>query len=213
LRKKFEKSALILNSGRLSKIEKQKRGCKFNLYVDDDLVFSIYEDTFIKFNLKKDQKLSKEKLQDICDFDQAVKACNSAYNLLGIRPRSKREIELRLIEKFPKKIVREVIDELEKKQLLKDSDFCNYWLRASNYKLKSKRQIEYELYQKHIDSKQIQNTLSSMTKEQELEKARKIVQKFQSRYSGISEINKKQKLQTLLARKGYSWSVIKDVVG
>ncbi|MFH1749516.1 MAG: RecX family transcriptional regulator [bacterium] len=211
MRKKSEKSTVILNNGKLSKIEKQKRGRKFNLYIDDTLVFSIYEDTFIKFNLKKGQEFSKEKLQDVYDFDQAVKACNSAYNLLGIRPRSKREIELRLGQKFPKKIVEEVIEELEKKQLLKDSDFCNYWIDTSNYKLKSKRQIEYELYQKHIDSKQIQSTLSSITEEQELEKARKIIQKFQSRYSSISELEKKQKLQNLLARKGYPWSVIKEV--
>ncbi len=210
--KKFEKFTPILNNGKLSKIEKQKRGRKFNLYIDDILVFSIYEDTYIKFNLKKNQNIRKKELQDIFDFDQTVKANNSAYNLLGIRPRSKREMELRLGQKFPNTIVTQVIQNLEQKQLIKDSDFCKYWVDSSNYKLKSKRQIGYELYQKNIDQKKIQDVLSCITEEQELEKAITIVTKTKSRYSGISLVKKKQKLQNLLARKGFVWSVINKVV-
>ncbi|MFC1656436.1 RecX family transcriptional regulator [Patescibacteria group bacterium] len=211
MRKKLEKSTLILNKGTLSKIEKQKRGRKFNLYIDDVLVFSIYEDTFIKFNLKKYQKLSKEKLHEIYEYDQLIKAVNSAYNLLSIRPRSKREIELRLSQRFSKEIVQKVTKELQRKQLIQDEDFCNFWVSSSNYKLKSKRQIEYELYQKNVDPKQIHEALNKFTEGQEIEKAKQLIRKYKSRYSEISEIAKKQKMQNLLARKGYTWSVIREV--
>ncbi len=212
MRKKSVKTISKILNGRITKIERQKRGKKFNLYLDHAFAFSIYEDTLIKFNLKIDRELSKEETKKILEYDERTKATNSAYNLLRIRPRSKNEIKQRLSEKYSPDLVKNIVADLEKKGFLRDQDFCNFWIEAGNRKLKSKRQIQYELYQKKIDSSMIESILEKLDEEQEILKAKKILGKFQERYKDLPEKKQREKFQNLLARRGFSWEVIREVI-
>jgi regulatory protein len=212
LRKKSEKAIPKTTKGKISKIEKQKQGTKFNLYLDSAFAFSIYEETLIKFNLKVDRELSEEESQEILQYEEEVRSLNSAYNLLSIRPRSKAELSMRLSEKYPADLVQDIINNLEKKGLLSDKDFCDFWIKASNQKLKSKRQIQFELYQKKVDSNEIESALKSIDESGETAKAQEIISKFQERYQGLPEKKKKEKLQNILARRGFPYSIIKEVI-
>ena len=202
----------LVKAGTITKIEKQKRGKKYNLYLNEAFAFSIWEDTLIKFNLSSDRKLAEKEVKEVLKYDEKAKAVNSAYNLLGIRPRSKEELKQRLSQRYPPDVVKKTIQALEKKKLLSDSSFCYFWVDVANRKLKSQRQIRFELYQKKVPEEKIQKALAGITNKQELEKAKKIVDKVKNRYRNFSEFERKQKLQNLLARRGFRWEIIKEVV-
>lgn len=198
-------------AGRITKVEKQKRGKGINLFLDNAFAFSICQETFLKFVPKADQNLSNKEAQEILDFDQKVRATNQAFNLLGIRPRSRKELEFRLLQKYSPEIAEKVLADLEKKKLILDKDFSNFWTESSTRKLKSRRQIRYELFLKHIDSKTVDETLKQISDKQEVDKAKKLVEKIKDRYKNLSEFERKQKLQSYLARRGYDWETIKSL--
>lgn len=212
MRKKSVKAIPKQLEGKISKIEKQKRGKKFNLYLDNAFAFSIYEDTLIKFNLAIDRELSEKETKKILEYDERTKATNSAYNLLGIRPRGKNELIKRLSEKYSPDLVKNIVSDLEKKGFLSDQAFCDFWLEAANRKLKSKRQIQFELYQKKIDPVEIEESIGKLDEDGEVLKAKKLLEKFQERYKNLPEKKHKQKLQNFLARRGFPWSVIREVI-
>ena len=212
MRKKFAKSTAKLLKGTISKIERQKRGKKYNLYLDGAFAFSVFEETILQFNLCSQQVLEEKEAKAILEFDQKNRALNQAYKLLGIRPRSQQEMQKRLEKNYSSEIVKELIAKLEEKKLLSDRDFTKFWLSASQYKLKSKKQIEYELYQKKVPETEIQQALTEITAEEELTKAKKLVEKIQARYQDLSEFSRKQKLINYLARRGFNWEVIREAV-
>ena len=156
--------------------------------------------------------LAVKDTEKILDFDQKTRALNQAYNLLGIRPRSKAEIKERLSQKHDPDVVDEIIEKLEKKKLLSDAEFSRFWATAASRKLKSSRQIRFELYQKKVPEKDINEVLDTISEEQEIAKAQKLVEKVQGRYEKLSEFERKQKLQNLLLRKGYSWDIVKEII-
>ena len=212
MRKKFAKSTAKLLKGTISKIEKPKYGKKYNLYLDGVLAFSVFEETILKFNLRNQKVLQEKETQAILEFDQKNRALNQAYNLLGIRPRSQKEMQERLEKNYSSEIVQELLTKLEEKKLLSDRDFTKFWLSASKYKLKSKKQIQYELYQKKVPEEEIQKALGEISDEEEITKAKRLAEKIQARYQDLSEFSRKQKLQNYLARRGFTWEIIHQAI-
>ena len=80
------------------------------------------------------------------------KAKNTAFNLLAIRARSRRELESRLLSKFDAEITAEVIHTLESLSYLNDEDFALQLIESLAKRGYGKRVIDAKLYEKGISS-------------------------------------------------------------
>ena len=140
---------------------------------------------------------------------------NRSLKLLTFRPRSKKEI-LDWLER--KKILptlqKQILGKLEELNFINDEEFVKWWLEQRiSFRPMGRRRIEMELKQKGIDKETIVkllNCLIATTTEKEL--AKKAVEKKLRLWQNLPSDEFCQKLTGFLARRGFSWETIKEVV-
>lgn len=211
LRKKFENSPKRL-SGKLTKIEKQKRGSKYNIYLDEAFAFSVWEDTLVKLKVSTGDLLTEKDTKAILRFDMTADARNSALRLIGVRPRSVAELRFRLEMRYEPETVSKTIKKLIDIGLLSDEEFVRFWLSNSQSRLRSKRQIIYELRQKRVDEELIDSMVNAIDSQSEKDKAVRLVAKYHKSHPKLVGYELKQKITAFLARKGYGWDDIRAVI-
>jgi len=201
---------------RITSIEPQKRHSKrFNLYIDGEFFCGISEDTIVRKNLKIGQTFTKAELDNLLQEEQYSKAFDKALHLLAYRPRSEKEIKDKLEKKdFHSKIIKRVIKELKKEDLLNDEKFTQLWIANRNLlKPSGKYVLEKELRQKGVKEDIIRKIIAQeLDKEQELKLALKAAEKKKQIYQALPRLERQQKMSQFLARRGFSWETIKKVL-
>jgi regulatory protein len=126
--------------------------------------------------------------------------------------RSTSEVERHLRNKeVEETIINQVIEKLEEKGLLNDTSFAQTWIENRNeFRPRSHRLLASELRSKGIAAEIIQDTLETTTPEEEL--AYLAAMKRVRRYEQLEWQDFKRKLGSYLARRGFSYSVIKPVI-
>ena len=149
--------------------------------------------------------------------DDFEKYLNKALHFLSFRPRSEKEIRDKLLSnKAPEEIVERVITSLKEHKFLNDEDFARWFIEQRlRFRPKSLNFIKLELKQKGIDSEIIDEAISSLNKDEDsalqndLESAKKLVEKKFDKYKHLSKQETYQKLGAYLARRGFDWNTIK----
>ena len=153
------------------------------------------------------------------DEDGFLIAKNYALKLLSFRPRTVAEIRLKLKVYLKKKnigenISNQVISFLQELKFLDDREFAKWWIKSrKNNAIKGNKIIALELLSKGMDKEIITELLNDEGSENELVKARKIIEKKLS-VSGkkIPPRLFKLKISQLLYRKGFDMDVIKKAI-
>lgn len=139
------------------------------------------------------------------------KAKAYAYKLLSYRARTGGEIRKKLAEKeYSPDIIHQVLDFLLEYGLINDTEFARSWIRnRSNLKPMGKRRLKQELLQKSIKAEIIESELTAITEEEEYLLALELARKRAARSStpGI------EKIGAFLERRGFSYQIIKRVLG
>lgn len=143
---------------------------------------------------------------------------NRAIWYLSRRPRSEKEIRDKLVEKkAPPEIIEKVIQKLTQQKFLNDFEFTRWWIdQRSKFRPRSLRLLKLELKQKGISNEVLEIVLSDRTSEEikvnDMDSARKLVEKKFPKYKGMERQVIYQKLGGFLARRGYSWDTIKAAI-
>lgn len=137
---------------------------------------------------------------------------DKVYRFVSLRPRSEKEIRDYLHGKHASnQDFEKIIQLLIKQKLLDDSAFVKWWLdQRATFRPKGKRALKVELKQKGISEELIEGALGEGV--DELTQAQKAIQKKLKVYSRLPYLERKAKLSAFLARNGFSWEVIKQVV-
>lgn len=151
-----------------------------------------------EYNLKKKEEISQGEYIKVLE----LATFSTAYFYLAKRDYSKKEIYIKLLQKYwEKSVVNKVIEILEEKGILNDLEY------AKNYILNKKggrKKVEYELKLKGIDSLILKEALDCYMVEDELEELRKAFKKLDKK-------DDNKKIASLM-RKGYSYSNIKKIM-
>ncbi|MED4206552.1 recombination regulator RecX [Neobacillus mesonae] len=196
----------------------QKNQERYNVFMDygkgEEFAFSVDSDVLIKFQLKKGMELDEFSLVEIQYQDDIRKAYNSAVQFLARRIRSEKEIKDHLSKKeFEEPAIHEVIHKLKGQKYINDSEFAAAFVRTmANTTDKGPDIIKIELKEKGIAEGIIHAALTEFPKEQQIDKAVKLGEKFFKKPSKDSLKIQKQKLEQQLLRKGYSFEVIQIVL-
>jgi regulatory protein len=176
----------------------------------EEFAFSVDEDVLIKYQLKKGLELDEFSLMEIHYHDDIRKAYNSAISYLAKRMRSVKEIKDYLLKKeIEDPVIQEVIHKLTDQKYIDDQEYAFLYVRTQiNTTDKGPGLIQMELKERGIEQRFIETALKPYTFDLQVEKTTNISEKFFKKYSKDSKRVLKQKLETLLVRKGYSFDVI-----
>lgn len=131
-----------------------------------------------------------------------------AEKLLSIRPRSEKEIRLRMEKKgYSNEEIEKTIEYLKKAGLIDDREFARWWFEER----KEKRgiiAIKYELKKKGVSDEIIEDVV----KGDEKEFIKKALEKAEKRYKNLPRRERIRKIKEYLLRRGFSWDVIQEVI-
>ncbi len=136
-----------------------------------------------------------------------------AFNLLSYRDRSRAELRKRLNKKgYNEDIIESVLSRLEELNYINDPGFARKWVRDRiKHKPRGRFLIKAELKAKGISKSIINQVLSELLdRELELELGIKQAEKW-LRHKESDEENK-LKLMRYLKNKGFSYSLIKEII-
>lgn len=193
-------------------VEQKKDISRVNISIDGKYVFAISKLDVAFYNLKEGEELSKKKYDEILENVVLAKAKLTAFNYLGYKDRTKREIIRRLKEKgFTKDVTKQTLEFLIKYGYINDLEFSKKFVKqrvvSKGY---GKYKVVRELKEKGV-SEDIIEIVTEDIEPLEIEAALKLSIK-KARNLNLEEYKDKQKLYAYLQRRGYSYEIIKNVI-
>jgi regulatory protein len=199
---------------KITKIETQKKDKnRVSIFIDEAFAFGIYYQTLMKYDLSVGMVIDEALKNKIIISDEYSKALNIALNYLSYRNRTKFEIKEKLKEKeFSSVTIDQVIRELVNLNYVDDQAFAKEYI---GFKIKKmgKRKIRYKLESMGIDALIIDQELMVYSNADEYTAAYAVASKKNDSYSNISYQKRYNRLSGLLNRRGFSYSVSKEVLG
>lgn len=199
----------------ITKITRQKNNQeRYNIYLDDEYAFAVDEGILIKFGLMKGKTLEQFDIDEINYEDEIAKAFSKALHFLSFQMRSEYEVKKKLLDAgHGEAVVLEAVRKLESLGFLNDQTYSKALLETKKRTLKKgPRAIRQDLKKKGIDKSLQDEVLETFTQEEQLEIAMQLAEKEVRAGSRKTPTQLKQKIQDVLMRKGYSFSIVTDVL-
>jgi regulatory protein len=140
---------------------------------------------------------------------------NYALYLLRQKDRSVADIEKRMARKgFNQEEIVDVVKKLKDKKLLDDERFVDNYIRAKQeFCLTGKYKLKMKLLQNGVDKELIEEKLSNIISDDELNRATELAQNWLIKKQLIPQEKKYEKLGRFLIGKGYEIDIVKKVLG
>jgi regulatory protein len=141
------------------------------------------------------------------------KAVSYAYRLCDVRPRSEWELRDRLSRKgFAGSTVSTVVSRLKEQDIIDDHKFAKLWIASRmNTNPKGVIALRKELKEKGVPETVIDAVLTG-GKDAEVSVIRKVAAERMERLKGLPKGTAKKRLFDFLARRGFDFDAIHDVV-
>lgn len=199
----------------ISKISRQKNNQqRYNIYINDEYSFSVDESTLIKFGLTKGKVLDQFEIDEINYEDEIAKAFNAGLYYLSFQMRSEHEVKKKLLDKgYGESVVLEAIQKLSKLGFLNDETYSKALLESKKrFQKKGPYAIKEDLRKKGIDKSLQDKVLGTFSYDEQKQLATQLAEKTVKLNSKKTPTQIKQKIQETLLRKGYSFSIVEDVL-
>lgn len=199
-------------AGTVTALVAQKRNKeRVNVYLDGEFAFGLAAIEAIK--LRKGQVLSDEEIKRLKAADEIEVAYEKALNFLSYRPRSTQEVRQNLLRSkkgFSEAAVNAAVERLERVGLLDNLAFARFWVsNRDQHKPRSARALRYELRQKGLEDDVIEAVLTDVD---ESEAAYRAARSRVRRFESAGEEVFRKKMGDFLARRGFSYGVIREVL-
>ncbi len=184
-----------------------------NIYLDGKFGFGLDLENFMKLGLKVEQELTEDEIEEILRKGEFQKIYDKILRFASLRPRSEKEFDSWLRKhKVHSSLHTKLFDKLKRLDFLDDAKFAVWWVgQRLQFKLKSKRELIYELKSKGIDKNIIDDTLAEVNID-EVKVAKKLIDKKKYRWEKLEGFEARKKMSTFLAGKGYGWDIVKQVI-
>jgi regulatory protein len=199
-----------IDGGKVTALKVQKHHPnRINVYLDNEFSFGLSRITAAW--LKVGQELSPTKIAKLQAQDEREVAYVQALRFLDYRPRSRAEVRKNLEKHaIPPEVITDVFKRLERSGLVNDERFAQDWVtNRSEFRPRSRRALAYELRQRGLADTAIKKALEGINEET---LAYQAAIKQARRYENLPVRDFRNKLGSYLARRGFSYEIIKDVV-
>ena len=182
---------------------------RVNVYLNNEFSFGLSRITAAW--LQVGQELSPSKIAKLQAEDAREEAYMQALHFLDFRPRSRAEVQRNLEKRaIPTDVINDVFKRLERSGLVNDERFAKDWVdNRSEFRPRSRRALAYELHKRGLDDTAIEKALEGLNEET---MAYQAAIKQARRYEDLPLRDFHNKLGSFLARRGFSYEIIKQVV-
>lgn len=198
---------------RITKVEKHKRGPRYDIYVNDDTSVTVHEDTLIRHRLIKGTWIDRSMIEQIAQEEERNETYRSAVRYLQHRPRSVHEIRQKLRQQgYADEWIDEAIAKLTDQGYIDDKAFASQWAKMRLYsQQKGRRWIQQELAHKGISTEQIQQAMNELDEEKEQALALQLGQKRWNQLQGLEEV-RRRRVGEFLLRRGFPNDIVVRVL-
>lgn len=196
--------------GRITALAFQKRNPeRVNVHLNGRFAFGL--PAIVAARLRVGQVLSAQEVAELQERDAEERAYERALNLLSYRPRSVAELSRRLLRaEFSPSAVEAALTRLESAGLVDDRDFARYWIEnRERFRPRGHRMLRWELRQKGVADQIIDEAVASVD---EAATASRLARKRATRLRHLDEMTFRRRLSAHLARRGFPYPIIADVV-
>lgn len=164
--------------------------------------------------LKEGQPINLEEYDNWLMVRQYRHALDRAVAYLAARARSTHEVEQKLLQAgYRPCTVEMVLYKLQRENILDDADFARQWVEARTTHKLGRSRIAQELRRKGIDQDEAEAALAAIEPEDQLAGAIALAEKAALRVKpGEDRRKSAARISAMLARRGYSWDVVKEAV-
>ncbi|HEY89165.1 MAG TPA: regulatory protein RecX [Thermoflexia bacterium] len=197
-------------AGRITALRLQKHSeRRVNVYLDGEFAFGLAD--IAAYPLRVGEWLADEKIAALQAADVLEQARDRALSYLSYRPRSLRELQCYLREReFSEPVVSQVLGHLQAVGLVDDLAFARYWIQnRGQFRPRGALALRQELCQKGIAESLIDTALEDYD---ELTVLRRAARKHARRLRQLPPEKFRQRLTQRLARRGFSYESIRDIV-
>ena len=195
----------------ITEIKVQKKNPdRVSIYLDGEYEFGLSR--IVAAWLQVGQRLSDQAIESLLKQDSDEVAYSKALHFLQLKPRTEKEIRLKLTEKeFTQDQIEAVIRRLHEADLIADERYAEEWVE--NRKAlhpRSRRLVAMELRQKGITENVIEEALKDSLPDDEtaLQAAMQYSRKIQS----DDRLKFQKRMNAFLSRRGFSYETIVPVV-
>lgn len=183
---------------------------RVSIFVDTKYSFSLTFDELLTAKLKNGQELSSVELKKLKSISADGKLKARTLEWLMMRPRSARELKDYLRRKEASdELIERLVADFQKLKYQDDRQFAIWWVEQRRTgKQRSARYIMSELGAKGVD-REIINEILAENNTKDIDALRILVAKKRKSTRFAAD---EQKLIAYLARQGYSFSLIKEVL-
>ena len=177
---------------------------------DEDFAFALYRGELRAYNIEEGSQLSLEVYQEILEKILFKRAKERTLYLLRSRDRTDLEIRRKLKDGYyPQEAIDYAVDFLKRYRFVDDENYGRNYISTYGDK-KSRKQLEFELQNKGLDREEIDRLLEECQVSEEQQIAKFLKKKGYEK--DITQPKERAKLAAALARKGFSYDAIYQVM-
>ena len=193
----------------ITEISVQKRNKKrCNVYIDGNFCCALFVITVMSHGLKVGMEISEEELNTIAFESEKESAQSYAFDYVSKYFKTEKQLREKLLQKgYLPAIVDYVVNKVKEYGYINDENFAKAYLESGKIK-KGEKLLKYELKAKGISEDILEDL--EISEEEELAVCKKESVKFFQKAEKSRE--NVQKLYAKLARKGFSFEIIKKAV-
>ena len=197
--------------GMISGIE-EIRG-RVTIYVDGVAFLKLKKKEFDELPVAVGDDLDEEEYMNRLCARQIKPAYESALNLLTARDMTAHDMKSALRRRGYLEPVAEAVSErLIENKLIDDSRYAQRYVELRQDSAVGRYAMKRKLRAKGIDENVAEEALEVLDDESQLATAKELAKKLSRRYEKEEPYARKSKLSQALARRGYSWDVVKEAV-
>ena len=200
---------------KITKIEKQKKEGRYNIFLDGEFAFGLYKETIFHYGLRTKDSLEENRINEIRDFDEYNFGKKVAYCFLNYKQRSEKEVRKKLTEKkISPHNSEKIIESLKELKFIDDRNYAKLYLEDKlTHKPEGKRKLTIKLAGKGITKETIDDTMGKIYDEEtEFKKAEEVLRKYFVKLKQMKPLEKKQKCFRHLLSKGFDYEIINNVL-
>ena len=205
---------------RVTKIEAQRNSPgRKNIFADDRFLAGVSDETLIRFGLRTGDTIDAGVVKALQEAEELLSARNTALRFLSYRPRTEQEVRDKLREKeFGDAEIAKTLQELAASGLIDDGGFARMYIRnalavrPSGRILLIRKLLALGVTRPIIDEAIAETMSEDVQRETALKTAEQFLRKARSHETSRDPRKLRQKLASLLLRRGYPWNTVDAVL-
>ena len=183
------------------------------IYVDGVIFIKMKRREFDEMPVSEGENLDEQTYLDRLCARQMKPAYESALNLLTARDMTAHDLQAGLKKRgYLEPVAEAVCQRLIENRLIDDARYAQRYVELRQDSAVGRYAMKRKLRAKGISEETAENALESLDDESQLASAKELAAKLARRYANEEPYVRRSKLSQALARRGFSWDIVKEAV-